>query len=619
MSEELRERNLKVLEGRFPGICEIIEEKKEKLLEKEAVFIGEEAAFTKEPVLIAQKEGRRLYLSGRRDPWAHPKNQVSVLGKIVPNAPVFLMGMGNIHYLEELIRRTDESVIILLYEPLFSVFYKQLEKVDFGKIFGKRTVALIIEGINEDGMESIVEAMLYGDRIPLMKYFVLPNYVELCREQVNWFLGLLIKKSERYYVGIGTRIFFSPYQAENFYKNVRYVRTGYKAFQLLGVIPNDVPAFVVSAGPSLNKNIKELKRAKNKSFIIAVDTAVKPLLQEGIEPDMFATLDGIKPLELVETEQARGIPLLTVVRAAHSVMDYHTGKKFFFDEGYGYVRKLFEMNGKTIEGFPAGGSVATIAFSLVCHLGFRKIVFVGQDLAYTENKSHADGTFQAVMPEENTEKFMKVPGNYAEEVPTIKNLDNYRKWFEEYIEQWETGHEVEFINATEGGAKIKGTKLMALSEVIGQECSKEVDIRASIDSLTPVFNGKEQEKILSFFHETPKKVHEIVTLAQEGRKLYIQLDKLCRKGNMDKQAYLKILKRVKRNRKKIEGNPNYELLSDSMAKAEQIIRSGQYLRQETVEEEGIELARQGRKFMELLEEYARIIEGYTEETVAKAK
>ena len=218
MSEELRERNLKVLEGRFPGICEIIEEKKEKLLEKEAVFIGEEAAFTKEPVLIAQKEGRRLYLSGRRDPWAHPKNQVSVLGKIVPNAPVFLMGMGNIHYLEELIRRTDESVIILLYEPLFSVFYKQLEKVDFGKIFGKRTVALIIEGINEDGMESIVEAMLYGDRIPLMKYFVLPNYVELCREQVNWFLGLLIKKSERYYVGIGTRIFFSPYQAENFYR-----------------------------------------------------------------------------------------------------------------------------------------------------------------------------------------------------------------------------------------------------------------------------------------------------------------------------------------------------------------------------------------------------------------
>ena len=80
------------------------------------------------------------------------------------------------------------------------------------------------------------------------------------------------------------------------------------ALPILGAIPNDVPAFVVSAGPSLNKNIKELRRAKNKSFIIAVDTAVKPLLQEGIVPDMFATLDGIKPLELVETEQAKELP-----------------------------------------------------------------------------------------------------------------------------------------------------------------------------------------------------------------------------------------------------------------------------------------------------------------------
>ena len=80
---------------------------------------------------------------------------------------------------------------------------------------------------------------------------------------------------------------------------------------------------------------------------------------------------------------------------------------------------------------------------------------------------------------------------------------------------------------------------------------------------------------------------------------------------MDKQAYLKILKRVKRNRKKIEENPNYQLLSESMTKAEQIIRSGQYLRRETIEEEGIELARQGKKYMELLEEYAAITEEYT--------
>ena len=81
---------------------------------------------------------------------------------------------------------------------------------------------------------------------------------------------------------------------------------------------------------------------------------------------------------------------------------------------------------------------------------------------------------------------------------------------------------------------------MALADVIDQECNKEVDIKACIDSLEPVFNEQEQEKIIAYFHDTPNQVHAIVTLAQEGKKLYAQLDKLCKKGNLDKRAYVKI-------------------------------------------------------------------------------
>ena len=142
--EELRRRNLKVLEGQFPGIREIIETKKEELLEKENVVLDEETAYTGEQILVVKKAGRRLYLAGRRDPKAHPLNQISVLGKIVPYAPVFVLGMGNIYYLEELLAQADEDVIVLLYEPFFSVFYKQLGRIDFQKIFGRQTVALIV-------------------------------------------------------------------------------------------------------------------------------------------------------------------------------------------------------------------------------------------------------------------------------------------------------------------------------------------------------------------------------------------------------------------------------------------------------------------------------------------
>ena len=617
MSERLKDRNLNELDRRFPGIRKIIEEKKEELLEKELVQIEEETSFTGEQILAVKKGERRLYLAGRRDPKAHPVNQISVLGKIVPYAPIFVLGMGNIHYIKELVAKADENVIVLIYEPLFSVFYKQLERIDFQEVFGKRTVALVVEGINEDGFGDIAGTMLQGDKVPLMKYFVLPNYVELCKTRVNWFLEELVKRSEEYYMNVGTQMSFSPYQAENFYHNAKYLMTGYKAFQLLSVIPDNIPAFIVSAGPSLNKNIKDLKQAKNKSFIIAVDTAVKPLLREGIVPDMFATLDGIKPLEIIEMEQSKEIPLLAMITASHKIMDYHTGKKFFYQEGYRYVTDLFQLNKETLEGFPTGGSVATLAFSLVCHLGFRKIIFLGQDLAYTDNKSHADGTFMEVMCEEDTERFLKVPGNYVEELPTLKNLDSYRRWFEDYIEWWGAGHEVEFINATEGGAKIKGTKLMALADVITQECSEKVDIAACIDRLEPLFNEEKQKKILDFFHDTPRQIHKIVSLAKEGKKLYVQLDKLCQNKNIDKPAYLKILKKVKQNRKKIEENPNYQLIRESMVKAEQIILSGQYLRRESIKEEGIELARQGKKYMELLEECAWVIERFANETVGR--
>ena len=169
-----------------------------------------------------------------------------------------------------------------------------------------------------------------------------------------------------------------------------------------------MPAIIVSAGPSLNKNIEELKKAKNKAFIIAVDTAMKPLLRNGIIPDMYAIIDGTKPLELVAVEESRNIPLLSEVRAAHAVMDYHKGKKFFFREFTPYFDRMYEMNHKEWAAMDVGGSVATAAFSLACYLGLGTVIMVGQDLALTGNKTHADGTFKEKMEELDTSKMKMV-------------------------------------------------------------------------------------------------------------------------------------------------------------------------------------------------------------------
>ncbi|WP_373845633.1 6-hydroxymethylpterin diphosphokinase MptE-like protein, partial [Clostridium sp.] len=47
----------------------------------------------------------------------------------------------------------------------------------------------------------------------------------------------------------------------------------------------DIPAIIVSAGPSLDKNISELKRAEGKALIIATDAVLTTLKNHGIVPD----------------------------------------------------------------------------------------------------------------------------------------------------------------------------------------------------------------------------------------------------------------------------------------------------------------------------------------------
>jgi hypothetical protein len=51
------------------------------------------------------------------------------------------------------------------------------------------------------------------------------------------------------------------------------------------------PALIVSAGPSLDKNIALLKNAVGKALIVSVDTALTPLMEAGIRPDFVLSID----------------------------------------------------------------------------------------------------------------------------------------------------------------------------------------------------------------------------------------------------------------------------------------------------------------------------------------
>ncbi len=111
--------------------------------------------------------------------------------------------------------------------------------------------------------------------------------------------------------------------------------------------------------------------------------------------------------------------------------------------------------------FNTGGSVSTTALDIGIKFGCKRIIFIGLDLAYTNNQGHALDTPTAEMMD--TTELRKVLDINGRLVGTGKSLDIYRKWIEKRIKGIDN---IEFIDATEGGALIEGMRVCKLVDVI---------------------------------------------------------------------------------------------------------------------------------------------------------
>lgn len=412
-----------------------------------------------------------------------------------------------------------------------------------------------------------------------------------------------------------TLLVFSSISVNNLLNNIKFLCDNYQARQLSDVLPKDIPAILISAGPSLNKNIIELKKAKNKAFIVAVDTAVKPLLKAGIEPDLMVMVDGEKPKMLFEIEKAQMIPLVMSITSSAEVANYHKGKKFFFNEGEPYVNEIFKIIGQTFYGLDSGGSVATTVMSLLVKLGYSTIILVGQDLALTGNKTHADGTFKEQMETVDTSKCVMVEGYYGDKVPTRGDFRLYLEWFNDYIKGIKEIRPLNVIDATEGGAKIENTDRISLKECIEKYCVKWVNIKEEIEKIPLMFQETDRPRIIEYLHNTKQNLLDIKKNAEKGKKLYSDIQKLSKKGTKDKESYTKILKKINKLHSKIEGNVTWKLIYKCIAPINYVIRREMFYQKEIFEEEIYTTTQNGIAMMVNIMRCVDILLPLVEETV----
>ena len=221
---------------------------------------------------------------------------------------------------------------------------------------------------------------------------------------------------------------------------------------------------IVAAGPSLDKNVAQLKTIDRKTdeyVILAVGTVYKKLLNMGIKPDYVIIIEAnesiISQISGVEDTE---VPLLILSTAYRELARKYQGKKYLIDQyEYDHAEDHAQKYGYKL--YSTGGSVTTTATSVAITLGARTIIFIGFDLSYPDGISHADGT--SGKKKLDTTGFVGVESIDGTIVYATNVFIIYRNWIENEIKKHPN---IEFIDATEGGAKIAGTKIMSLEDAL---------------------------------------------------------------------------------------------------------------------------------------------------------
>ncbi len=617
MKNNIFEKNIKAMDKWYPEFGEEIRKKKEEIgnSEKEReIQIVNELSLDGQQIVKVIKETRAVYLYGKRNAGEPIDIWRERIGELHKYTPVYLVGLGNGGYLKKILEKADETITVIAYEPSIELFLNLLNTVDISKEIKSRPIGFIIEGMNEAALDSVLRKIITYETMAYLKVETHPNYSTLFPEEVKKALKCAQKITDFLLVNINSGRKFSTVLAKNQIENAKYALEGYNTRTLFEAIPHDQPAILVSAGPSLNKNIQMLKKAKGRAFILAVDTAVKPLLKAGIEPDAFITMDALKPIKLFDDERINSIPVVAPLLSNSAFMNMHRGKKIFYFDNYKLGFFLYMEVGKIMPPVEPGGSVACPGLSMLYKFGFSQIILVGQDFAFTDNRTHADGTFQDKMPEIDMTGKVKVKGNYEETVWTDPSFTLFIDWFDEYIAGMKEHSTVRVINATEGGAYIQGTELMTLEEAIAQNCKDEtVDYRALIENMKPDFSEEEKQKIICYLKSIPDKFDAIIACADKLRKEYETIFQMGKKHKVDKQKYLKSLKKIKKYTKECDQLEMYDMIENSIPLAEYILRTESLMDMASIEDEAKQIGEQGMKYCELVKDCAEIIKEFAQE------
>jgi hypothetical protein len=416
-----------------------------------------------------------------------------------PVEQVILLGTRGGYAIDLLLHEYDLRNLVII-EKDFSRLWQVFQNVDLTRALVNPNVFWVV-GFSSDDLE---------DGLEYCKTFLAAVGFQLLQDPSSW------RESTPYYVEVLKEL-KRIMEQESFHLQARLARGNLVQRNLISNLPvslsstlpdqvsglfQNVPAIIVAAGPSLDRNVQELKQMQDSALIISVDTSLRTLLKHEIQPHMVVTLDPSPD----NADHFQGIQFPAGTAFAFVPDSYYTipsdlqyvlPRICLFDDSSHLTFKLKDLLSfqQTLK---RSIHVGECAIRLAVLLGCNPIVFTGLDLAlssdsdltHAENSarvcrilSRRDDEIRVELPngKEVSHSLAEVPGMYGTPVKTFYAFKIYLERIEELIattpKRW--------IDATEGGAFKEGSEIRTLREVIQEFHGRNHSIWDRIRSIQP--------------------------------------------------------------------------------------------------------------------------------------
>ncbi len=487
---------------------------------------------------------------------------------LVEHAVVVVLGFGAGHHVRRLAERMGRAGVIVVFEPDVGLLRAVLERIDHSAWLQPASVLFITDPGDRgalarklDGAESII-----AQGITFLEHPPSRRRLADASRQFRMLVSELVKATKTTFL---TTLMRSVDTVRNLLLNLDHYAAGPGIADLHGVA-GGCPGIVVSAGPSLRRNLDLLARAevRERSVIICAQTTLRPLLAAGVRPHFVTALDyheiSRRFYEDLSPESVGDVTLVAEPKAHPVILDSFPGPvrccaNELLDEILGDAKRPMGV-------LPAGSTVAHLAVYLAHHLGCNPIVMVGQDLAFTDGLYYTPGTaIEEVWAPElnafNTIEMMQWQRIARHRVHLSRLRDvKGRMVFSDaqmlaYLQQFERDFAglreagVEVIDATEGGIAKQHTTARPLAEVLDRYATRP------LPPLPPACPGLDPQRL----NAARRRVEAVQRDVVELREISIETAEVLRRMLEDQDDTPKMqrhFRRIESYRRRVEQRMN---------------------------------------------------------------